>query len=356
MAVQTASGTTRTPAVLPSASLPPAAATPRPGEWIPGLALVALTLLAVESLTNIAPGIPFLVAALVAGMALRSLGLVSPRETEPGLRFAAKTLLRTGIVLLGFRLSVHDLTALGVSTLMTIFATVTLTFFGVQLAGRRMGLSSGLSVLVASGFSICGNSAIAAVKDAAQADEDDVAAAVGLVTICGTAAVFLLPVLGPAIGLNEAQLGLWAGASVQDTAQVIAVSASVGPVALAVATAVKLTRILFLAPIVAGVSLMKGKTGSGAPSSARPPLLPLFVVGFIATMTLRTAGVVPTDGLELARTVERYVLAAGLVGLGSSVTLTSFRNLGLKPLLLGAVAWVTVASVPLVSLAITGLG
>jgi len=324
---------------------------------VPGLALTALTLLAASWLTSMLPGVPFLVAALIAGVTLPMLGLATD-QTEPGLRFAGKTLLRAGIVLLGFRLSVHDLTALGVSTLGTIVATVTITFFVVQLTGRRIGLSPGLSVLVASGFSICGNSAIAAVKDSAQADDDEVAAAVGLVTICGTGAVLLMPVVGPSIGLNQEEFGLWAGASVQDTAQVIAVAASMGPVALAVATAVKLTRILFLAPIVAAVSLLTSRRNGAADLSpaTRPPIFPLFVAGFITTMMLRTSGVIPADGLDFARHLERWVLAAGLVGLGSSVKLARIRTLGVKPILLGAVAWVTVASIPLISLAIRGLG
>jgi len=312
---------------------------------VPGLVLVALGVLGASTLVDSFGSVPFIVAAVVTGAVIGNVGLVNA-ETAAGLAFASKTLLRAGIVLLGLRLSLGDVTALGVEVLGVIAATVTLTFFAVQVVGRRLGLSPGLSLLVASGFSICGNSAIASVNAAAPAEDEEVAAAVGLVTLCGTAAIFVVPGLGGVFELTDVELAVWTGAGVQDTAQVIAVASAAGPAVLAIATAVKLTRVLFLAPIVAGVSFWNQRKGHGN-GDHRPALVPAFVVGFLLALLVRTSGVLPDVALSGARDAERYLLAAGMVGLGSSVRISALHQLGVKPLALGAVAWVVVGGVSL---------
>jgi len=171
----------------PNQTHPPA----RRPSVVPGLVLVALGVVTASTLHALVGGVPLIVAALLTGALIGNVGLATI-EAAPGLSFASKSLLRAGIVLLGLRLSIGEISALGVSTLGIIVATVVTTFFGVQWIGRRMGLSDGLSLLVASGFSICGNSAIASVKGVSSADEEEVAAAIGLVTLFGTIAVFAL--------------------------------------------------------------------------------------------------------------------------------------------------------------------
>jgi len=132
---------------------------------------------------------------------------------------------------------------------------------------------------------------------------------------------------------------------------VIAVAASVGPAVLAVATAVKLTRVLLLAPIVAGLSL-KNRRNAIDDTGPRPSFLPVFVLGFLAAMLVRTSGLIPGVALDAARMADQYLLAAGIVGLGSSVRVRQLRSLGLKPLVLGLVAWGVVGGVSLVLVAL----
>jgi len=325
--------------------IPPAPSSPRTSRHlVPGLVLVALGVMGASAIQGLVGGIPLIVAAVLTGAMIGNADLVH-EVAQPGLSFASKQLLRAGIVLLGLRLSLGDVTGLGVRTLVVIVATVTATFVVVQIIGRKMGLSLSLSLLVASGFSICGNSAIASVSGVASAKDEEVAAAVALVTLCGTAAILVVPELGALLGLTETQLGVWTGASVQDTAQVIAVASAVSPAVLAIATAVKLTRVLFLAPIVALVALRQ--PANATQSSNRPPLVPGFVVGFVAMLLLRSAGVVPLPVLDAGRIAEQYLLAAGMVGLGSAIRVASLRQLGMRPLVLGGLAWLVVGGVSL---------
>lgn len=316
-------------------------------ELVPGLALVGAGLVGALSIHAAVDSISTLVAAIVIGAILGNLGAVRP-IAAPGVKFAAKRLMRLGVILLGFRLSLGQIRDLGIPTLAVVVITVVATFFGAQAIGRRMGLSPGFSMLVGTGFSICGLSAIAAVEDASGATEEEVATAIGLVTLCGTLAIFVIPWASHVIGLTDEQTGTWIGASVHDTAQVVAAASAAGSGIVAVAIAVKLTRVLLLAPIVAGVNLWRARQTPGDVIEGKQPSpVPLFVALFLLCMLVRTSGVLSDSFLDTAKTIEGLVLAAAMVGLGTGVDVRQIRTLGIRPLVLGAVAWVGVAAVSL---------
>lgn len=309
----------------------------------PGLALVAVgTALAVVVAEPFA-GLSKLTAAVAIGALMGNLGIARP-PTAKGLTFAAKKLLRVGVVLLGLRLSLSDISALGPRGLGVVVVTVAITFFGTQWIGRRLGLSRDLSLLVATGYSICGASAIAAVEGATDAEEEEVAAAIGLVTLFGSLAIIVLPLLSGPLGLTDDGFGAWAGASVHDVAQVVATASTAGAPVVAIAIVVKLTRVVMLAPIVAGVNIHRRDERAGA-DGKRPPIVPAFVALFLGAVALRTTGWLSDDLIAFAKDVEGWMLTAALVGLGAGVRIERLRNLGPQPLVLGAIAWVMVAAV-----------
>lgn len=288
-----------------------------------------------------------LVVAVVFGIGLgngRTAGLDALR---PGLAWAARTPLRLGVALLGFRLAIGDVATLGLPILAMVVATVAATFFGTQALGRRLGLSQGLSLLVATGYSICGASAIAAMEPSADADDEEVAMSIGLVTLAGTVAMFALPIMAGLLGLSSTQAGAWIGASVHDVAQVVAAASAAGPEALSVAVVVKLTRVMLLAPIVTGVTLRRTRRDHASMPAQPQRALPTFVVGFLAAMVLRSLGVVPAAVVDAATTTSSVLFAIALVGLGAGVRIDRLRRLGAQPLLLGLAAWVLIASVSL---------
>ena len=256
------------------------------------------------------------------------------------MRFAAKSLLRLGIVLLGFQLSLTQVRELGTPGLVLVGVVVGVTFFGTQWLGRRMGLSSGLSLLVATGFSICGASAIAAMRPVSDANDDDMAYAIALVTICGSLAIFVLPPVAKLIGFEGAQFGSWVGASVHDVAQTVATASSGNDIAQHSAIIVKLTRVMLLAPLVAGVSIVRRRTTE---SSARPPLIPIFIVGFLAAITINSVFDLPQTLASDIKWAEKSLLAAALVGLGAGVDIRKLRAIGVRPLVLGLLSWVLIA-------------
>jgi uncharacterized integral membrane protein (TIGR00698 family) len=314
---------------------------------LPGLGLVTVGVLlafGARELIDVSP----LVAAVVIGAVAANLGLARPM-LQPGIAFAARSILRAGIVLLGLRLSFDEVRALGVLGAACVVAVVLFAFFGIQLVARRFGLSSGFGLLIATGYSICGASAVAAMEPLSGADEEETAYAIGLVTLCGTLSIFVLPVIGHAVGLSDEQFGFWVGAGVHDVGQVTATATAYSAASLATATLVKLTRVVLLAALVFGVGVAKRREAKRRQeaydhiSGKMAPIVPLFVVLFLGAIALRATGWLSDEALELAIEIDQVLLTAGMFGLGAGVDLRRLRRLGGRPLAVGLASWVVVA-------------
>lgn len=333
-----------TPTVLQTPVAPQHNSRTRTPELAPGIAAAVVLAFGARELSLLAP-VSSLTIAVLAGMILGNLP-ISLDRLRPGLSFAGKHILRLGVVALGMRLSVGQIGELGLPVILTIMATVTATFFGTQALGRHLGVSGPLSLLIATGYSICGASAIAAMESSSDADEEEVALAIGLVTLAGTIAMFAIPVLGDFFSLTDSQYAVWAGASIHDVAQVVAAGSTRGSAVLAGAVVVKLTRVMLLAPLVTGVSIRRSQR-MGGESGTRPSPIPAFVAGFLGFVALRSTGAVPTSIVDATATVEKVLFAVALVGLGAGVRVDRLRTLGGAPLLLGALASTIVATVSL---------
>ncbi|MGF0117470.1 YeiH family protein [Promicromonospora sp. Marseille-Q5078] len=351
----------------------------------PGLALAAVAtvvLLGVSRLLAPATGgaVSPLVLALLAGAVLGSvLGRVVPRRrgaarfaerVGPGTDWTARTVLRAGVVLLGLQLSIPDVLALGWRGIAVVVVTVTCTFAAVLALGRLLRVPRATALLVATGFSICGAAAVSAMTSVLERDprtgaaaparlRDDVAAALALVTVYGTVAIVALPALAGALGLTDHQAGLWIGASVQEVAQVVAAAGTVSAAALATATVTKLARVALLAPLVAGAgavlarrsALAAARQGDAAPAAAdgrRTPLVPGFVLGFLAAVLVRSTGILPDVVTDTAQQLTTVLFVAAMFALGTGVDVPRLARTARRPLLLGALGSVVVTG--------TGLG
>jgi uncharacterized integral membrane protein (TIGR00698 family) len=325
----------------------PTAAPPSRGA---GLAVALVGVLLAMGAHLVVPAVGTLTWAVLLGtLAANTRAL--PVRSKTGLTAITRRLLRTGVVLLGFSLSVVAIARLGLPVIGLVVVTLGLTLGLTTWLGLRLGLGRSRSLLVATGFAICGASAIAAMEENAEADEDDVAVAIAMVTICGTAAMVVVPLLQGPLGLTDVQLGVWAGASVHEVGQVVAAASPAGAAAVGVAVLVKLTRVLLLAPVVAGVGVVRRNRlrahGTVDDTTTAPPLVPLFVVGFLACVGLRSAGAVPSSVLAVIGQLQTVVLGAALFGMGTAVHLpTLFRSSG-RALVLAVASTLVVAGVSL---------
>jgi uncharacterized integral membrane protein (TIGR00698 family) len=315
-------------------------------ERMPGLAIAASAALISWLLHVAVPAVPILTAAVALGIVVGQ--IPGFRQTLdgvllPGLQVAARRLLRVGIVLLGLKLSLFDIGDLGWVTIATTVAVVVVTFVGTIGLGRALGLQGHQPLLVASGFSICGASAIGAMGAAVRARHEEQAVPVALVTLCGTLAIAVLPALWHPLGLSTTGFGHWVGAGVHDVGQVVATAQLAGTTALAVAVVVKLTRVLMLAPMVAitaAVERRRAIDGDGP----HPAIVPLFVAGFLVAVVLNTVVPLPEWLLTGADVAQTALLAAALFALGASIRFAELVTTGWRALVVGLTSWALIAA------------
>jgi uncharacterized integral membrane protein (TIGR00698 family) len=323
--------------------------------WMRGLGAAGMAALLAWGVHAAVPAIPLLTAAVLLGIVVGQLPVLRPALTgslAPGLTLASHSLMRVGVVLLGLKLSLVDIIGLGWLTVTTTVLIVLLTFAGTLWLGRRVGLPGHQPLLIATGFAVCGASAIGAMSGVVKAKDRETATPVALVTLCGTLAIGVLPLLWHPLGLTDLQFGHWVGAGVHDVGQVVATAQIAGPAALAVAVVVKLTRVLMLAPLVAGVAVYERRRGGGGAgggggtvdrSVRRPPVVPLFVAGFLAMVLVRTFVPLPSALLDAADLLQAAVLAMALFGLGTAVRLTELARTGGRALGVGLASWLLIA-------------
>ncbi len=324
--------------------------------WAPGIALAAVGAAAGYGIHALFPVVPWLTASIVLGVLV---GCVGPARSvldgvlKPGLAQASRRLLRLGIVVLGLKLSLTDIAHLGWLAVLAIIALVVVSFVITWGIARALKLPGDEPVLLAAGFSICGVSAVGAMSAARGTDPRDTGTPTALVTLYGTAAIAVLPALAVPLGLSSGTFGHWVGASVHDVGQVVATAGTAGAAALAVAIVVKLTRVLMLAPMVAVTSISTRRRLSRLPSEStavgpRPPIVPLFIVGFVALVLVRTFVPVPDAALATADIVQSALLAAALFGIGASLRLERLLRSGPRALLAGALSWTAILGLALV--------
>ncbi|WP_157245751.1 YeiH family protein [Nonomuraea typhae] len=340
-----------------------------PRLHVPGIAVAAAAVAMALAVSRFLPALSPAIIAVTAGAALHNLGWLHER-LRPGLQFVAKKVLRAAIVLLGLQIALPQVLTLGRPTLLIVVAATGLTFVLTPLIGRRLGVAPGSSLLIATGVSICGASAIAAMHESAGSDDDDAASALGVVTLYGTAAIVFVPLVAGWLGLTGKQLGVWAGAAVHEVAQVAAIGAASGAAVLAVAVTAKLARVVLLAPMVAATAfrhrLRHAGPVSAEPATAvhtgrtihalaeppvasqakRPPIMPLFVAGFLAMVVVRSLGVVPEAVTTAVPQVTSLLLAAALFGLGTGIDVRKLARGG-RAVLLGGISTALITGISL---------
>lgn len=320
---------------------------------VPGLALAATGGAAALLVHAVVPGLSPTLVAIVLGMASGSILLAArggaASRMRPGLRTASRQVLRVGVALLGLQLVLPEIVALGWPVLLVIAGVVLLGIAGTLLIARPLGVPPERALLVACGFSICGAAAVAAVEGVRRSKDEDVATVVSLVVVFGSVVMLALPLGAVALGLSPAAAGAWAGASIHEVGQVVVAGGLVGGVALQVAVAVKLGRVLMLAPVLAVISWQERRS-----AVRRPPLLPGFVIAFVACAAARTFLPVPAAVLDAAALVQSATLAAAMFALGCGLDVGALRRTGARVLGLAAAATLLVALLGLPAALVVG--
>jgi uncharacterized integral membrane protein (TIGR00698 family) len=327
-------------------------------DWIPGVALTlglagaSMALSRVEVIGDTLGLGPVVLAILLGALLRNTVSL--PAWLQPGIRVSVKQILSVAIVLLGFELSVREVMGIGGGGLIVVTVVIAGTMTAAYGIGRMLGLNRKLSALVATGCSICGTSAVVAADAVLDADEKDCAYAIAVVSVLGTVSMFALPLIQVGLALPETLYGVWAGASIHSVGQAVAAGFAVGGEAGSTASLIKLTRVIYLAPVAIGLSVLaarwnraSGKTASAAPGTASRPGIPWFVTGFVVMIGVNSLGVLPAAATEALIRLDTVLLAMAMAAMGLEIRVEEMRNVGLTPLWAGALATVFITALAL---------
>jgi len=325
---------------------------------LPGLLLasaVAISGYLLRSLPEMTTFSPMILAILL-GMAFHNL-VGTPAIARPGVTFSQRRLLRIAIILLGLQLTISQVIEVGGRGIGIIAATLVATFAFTVWMGKLLGVDSKLAQLIAAGTSICGASAVIATNTVTNAHDEDVAYAVACVTVFGSVAMFTYPLLPGLLHLDPHAFGLWSGASIHEIAQVVAVAFQDGQKAGQFGTIVKLSRVMLLAPVVIALGLMARGAGKDYPaasaSSARPPM-PWFVLGFVALVGVNSLVAIPAETKIWIAAATTFLLSVALAAMGLETDIRKLMAKGIRPALLGALAFFFIASFSLALIKLIG--
>lgn len=306
---------------------------------LPGISLsvlITVIAIAVQETEERLFGHPFLealVIAIVLGMIVRTMWEPGP-VWRSGIAFSAKQILEVAVTLLGASISFATIAASGIGLLLATVGTVALILPVSYGICRLLGLPVRLSILVACGNSICGNSAIAAVAPVICADNDEIASSISFTAILGVLVVLGLPLLIPLLALSPGQYGVLAGLTVYAVPQVLAATLPAGLLSTQIGTLVKLVRVLTLGPIVVGFSLFGRSLRNREGASDKPTaitvyrMVPWFIVGFLVLAGLRSFGVLPGAWAVPLLKVASVFTIVSMAALGLGVDIRVIGRVG----------------------------
>ena len=273
--------------------------------------------------------------ALFCGIALSAFGgedVKVPISTDK----LTKYLLQASVVLMGFGMSLTEVIEIGKNGFEITIVTVFVTFIVGLLLGKIFKIDKKISLLISGGTSICGGSAIAAMAPVIDARSNQMSFALAVIFVLNAVALFIFPIIGHYLNLDQTHFGYWAAIAIHDTSSVVGACATYGDVALQTGTTVKLTRTLWIIPLTLLISVInKG--------SASKVTIPWFILFFVVAIFIETY----VPGMDM---IDDYLVYLGRKGMtislfliGLSIKISQVKQVGIYPFLQGILLWVVIS-------------
>ncbi len=331
-------------------------------KFLPGwIYLAVITLAAHFSSTLVAVGgkhpLEATALAILFGMLLKHFGYVSDKASA-GIKHGDKALL-VGIVLLGASLDFNTLVASGTQMITIVIATMLVGFIAISLLGRLFGLSPNLSLLLAVGTTICGGTAIAVTAPLIKAKEEETSYAIGTITLWGVLAIFLYPFIAHQFSTTEYDFGLFAGAAIHSTPQVVGAAFIYSELSGKIATTIKLIRNCFIAPFSLLISFwyqrktLKSNPGSVSMNQDLSKSFPWFLFGFFIMAGINSAGFFTEAHVSTLTSLAKWLILISMAAIGLSVDILAFKKIGVRPLIVGFLGALVVALVAALAIQMT---
>ena len=338
-------------------------------QCLPGVSICVVIALSATFLSEHYGG-PQLLYALLIGLSLHFLSL--QERTQPGIGFCAKTLLRLGVALLGFRITLSQVEHLGIGVGVVLVLAVVLTLAVGMLLARWLGRPVEEGLLSGGAVGICGASAAMAIASVLPQTPDNerftLLAVVG-VTVLSTTAMVLYPFFLHLLNLSPVQSGIFLGGTIHDVAQVVAAGMLMGQQAGDAATLAKLFRVVLLLPVVLLIAFAYRKhaiapvAGIERKNVAREnverekvPLVPTFLIGFAALVLLASTGKVPQPVVLAANDVSRWCLVIAISAAGVKTSFQDLQKLGWQPVVMLLTETAAIAAFVLAAIVMLRLG
>lgn len=299
-------------------------------DAMPGLLLSATIALAVRFVSDRLGG-PAMLYALLFGMAFNF--LTEDERFARGIRFASRNILRIGVAMLGLRITTGEVIELGWPVVALIVVSVVATILIGGLIGRVFGLKGDQSILSAGAVAICGASAalaIASVLPSHKDHERNMILTVAGVTTLSTLAMVFYPVFVTYLGYDNATAGIFLGATIHDVAQVVGAGYMISDQTGEISTLVKLIRVACLVPVVITISLVMHRRRSA--DSKSEPLLPWFLVAFVALVIVNSLGWISADAQTMLTPISSWCLLTAVAALGVKTSLKALADVGPAPI------------------------
>ncbi|VVQ20838.1 hypothetical protein PS914_06536 [Pseudomonas fluorescens] len=305
----------------------------RARELAPGF-IVSLIVAAAASFLSEHYGAPVMLFALLLGMALNF--LAGDGQCKAGIEFTARTVLRIGVALLGMRITLEQIAALGWKPVALVVTLVAVTIIVSMVAARAMGFQRVFGMLTGGATAICGASAAlalaAALPNHPQKERATLFTVIG-VSALSTMAMIVYPMIANWLELNPQQAGVFLGATIHDVAQVVGAGYGMSTETGDTATVVKLMRVAMLLPVIVCAAMMSRMQGGDLPGK-RPPLLPWFAVGFLILACVNSTGWIVPVVQGFTNELSRWCLVIAISALGMKTQLKELAAVGIKPILL----------------------
>ncbi|MGY4003005.1 MULTISPECIES: YeiH family protein [Aeromonas] len=303
-------------------------------ELAPGMA-VSLVVAAAATFLSEHYGAPVLLFALLLGMALNFLS--AEGSCKEGIAFTARSVLRIGVALLGMRITLGQIAELGWMPVVLVVTLVVVTIGLSVVVAKAMGFQRLFGMLTGGATAICGASAAlalaASLPNHPQKERATLFTVIG-VSVLSTLAMITYPMIARFFELTPVEAGVFLGATIHDVAQVVGAGYSMSTETGDVATVVKLMRVAMLLPVIVAAAMLTRMQGADGALDKRPPLLPMFAVGFLVLACINSTGWVPALVQSGVNDLSRWCLVIAIAAIGMKTQLKELASVGIKPILL----------------------
>ena len=281
---------------------------------------------------------PMIVGIVLGMIYANTLRAALPATFTPGIQFCSKRILRLGIILYGFRLTLQDVTEVGIPAIIVDALMVTITICGGVMVGKWLKMDKEISLLTSVGAGICGAAAVLGAESALRVKPYKTAVAVSTVVIFGTISMFLYPVLyrNGVFSISPELMGIFTGASVHEVAHVVGAGNAMGESVGSVAIIVKMIRVMMLVPVLLIISytIARKASGSDAPGKINTPW---FAILFLAVIVLNSFIPLSDSVRNGINTFDTFLLTMAMTALGAETSFDKFKKAGSKPFVLALI-------------------